>query len=239
MAVRHRGVWVILARLAQELGDALSAARKKGEMKGIVLDLRNNPGGLLDQSVEVADLFLKDGVIVFMRGRDASSERTFKAHPQAEDVTCPMVVLVNSGSASASEIVAGALRDQKRALILGERTFGKGSVQNLIPLADGTGLKLTVARYYTPSGKSIQAEGISPDFEVAWEAPREDTGPSFSLREKDLRGHLEQKDGEKEEKQEEKVGDAEDVGAMLDRDNQLRLALQFVRTLPVVKALQN
>ena len=116
-----------------------------------------------------------------------------------------LVVLVNSGSASASEIVAGALRDQKRALILGERTFGKGSVQNLIPLADGTGLKLTVARYYTPSGKSIQAEGISPDFEVAWEAPREDTGPSFSLREKDLRGHLEQKDGEKEEKQEEKV----------------------------------
>ncbi len=206
-----------------------------------MLDLRNNPGGLLDQSVEVADLFLKDGVIVSMRGRDASSERTFKAHVQNNDVDCPLVVLVNSGSASASEIVAGALRDQKRALILGERTFGKGSVQNLIPLADGAGLKLTVARYYTPSGKSIQAEGITPDFEVAWEAPREDAGePALLLREKDLRGHLEQKDEKADApKEEEKKSDAEDMSAMLARDNQLRLALQFVKTLPVLKTLKN
>ena len=163
------------------------------------------------------------------------------AHVQKDDVDCPLVVLVNSGSASASEIVAGALRDQKRALILGERTFGKGSVQNLIPLADGAGLKLTVARYYTPSGKSIQAEGIVPDFEVAWEAPREEASePALLLREKDLRGHLEQKaDKTEERKDDEKADNGEDISAMLSRDNQLRLALQFVKTLPVLKSLKN
>lgn len=237
--------WIRLTRFSghtgQEVADAVAEARAKGAVKGVVFDLRNNPGGLLDQSVEVADQFLKDGVIVSMRGRDASSERVFRAHAQPADLDCPMVVLVNSGTASASEIVAGALRDQKRALIIGERTFGKGSVQNLIPLADGAGLKITVARYYTPSGKSIQAEGISPDFEVAWEAPREtEPEPALLLREKDLRGHLEQKNDKGENVgNEETLSDAEEVKAMLDKDNQLRLALQFVKTLPVLKTLKN
>jgi len=255
--------WIRLTRFsghtAKDLGEELAKARAKGEMKGIVLDLRNNPGGLLDQSVEVADKFLKEGVIVSMRGRDASSDRSFKARHQADDVDTPMVVLVNAGSASASEIVAGALRDQKRALILGERTFGKGSVQNLIPLSDGTGLKITVARYYTPSGKSIQAEGIAPDFEIAWEAPREEKAPGFSLREKDLRRHLEKQKAKKAEdsrkdaaksesksvskpaakgKDAKQQGDKDDVQDMMARDNQLRLALQFVKTLPVLKELQ-
>ena len=261
--------WMRLTRFSghtsEDLAKELKKARDKGEIKGIVLDLRNNPGGLLDQSIQVADQFLKSGVIVSMRGRDASSERSFKAQSQPDDVDAPMVVLVNAGSASASEIVAGALRDQKRALILGEQTFGKGSVQNLIPLADGTGLKLTVARYYTPSGKSIQAEGITPDFEIAWEAPREDEqkGMGFSVREKDLRRHLEQQKAKKAEKAEAADGrkaqdktdskadgktekeekgrekDArEDVQTMLDRDNQLRMALQFVKTLPVLRELQ-
>ena len=243
--------WMRLTRFSghtsEDLAKELKKARDKGEIKGIVLDLRNNPGGLLDQSIQVADQFLKSGVIVSMRGRDASSERSFKAQPQPDDVDAPMVVLVNAGSASASEIVAGALRDQKRALILGEQTFGKGSVQNLIPLADGTGLKLTVARYYTPSGKSIQAEGIKPDFEIAWEAPREEETPAFSVREKDLRRHLEQqkakkddakKADSKDEKKDKDAKDAEDVKDMIDRDNQLRLALQFVKTLPVLKELQ-
>ncbi len=241
--------WIRLTRFsghtADDLAEALKKARAKGDIKGIVLDLRNNPGGLLDQSVEVADLFLREGDIVSMRGRDAKAARTFKARAQDRDVDSPMVVLVNAGSASASEIVAGALRDQKRALILGEQTFGKGSVQNLIPLADGTGLKITVARYYTPSGKSIQAEGIKPDFEIAWEAPREEEAPAFSVREKDLRRHLEQqktkKDGgvKKADGKEVKDGkDAEDVKDMISRDNQLRLALQFVKTLPVLKELQ-
>ena len=255
--------WIRLTRFsghtAKDLGEELVKARAKGEMKGIVLDLRNNPGGLLDQSVEVADKFLKEGVIVSMRGRDANSDRSFKARPQAEDVDAPMVVLVNAGSASASEIVAGALRDQKRALILGERTFGKGSVQNLIPLSDGTGLKITVARYYTPSGKSIQAEGIAPDFEIAWEAPREEKTPGFSLREKDLRRHLEKQKAKKVEdskkddakgesksvakpapkgKDAKSQGEEDDVKDMMARDNQLRMALQFVKTLPVLKELQ-
>ncbi len=237
--------WIRLTRFSghtsQELADALNKARAKGELRGVVLDLRNNPGGLLDQSVDVADQFLREGVIVSMRGRDASAERSFSAHAQPDDVDCPLVVLVNSGSASASEIVAGALRDQKRALIIGERTFGKGSVQNLIPLADGAGLKITVARYYTPSGKSIQAEGITPDFEVAWEAPREtESEPALLLREKDLRGHLEQKDAKDEKAgEEETLSDAEEVKTMLGRDNQLRLALQFAKTLPVLKTLRN
>ena len=243
--------WMRLTRFSghtsEDLAKELKKARDKGEIKGIVLDLRNNPGGLLDQSIQVADQFLKSGVIVSMRGRDASSERSFKAQPQPDDVDAPMVVLVNAGSASASEIVAGALRDQKRALILGEQTFGKGSVQNLIPLSDGTGLKITVARYYTPSGKSIQAEGIKPDFEIAWEAPREEEAPAFSVREKDLRRHLEQqkakkddakKADSKDEKKDKDAKDAEDVKDMIDRDNQLRLALQFVKTLPVLKELQ-
>ena len=241
--------WIRLTRFSghtsEDLAEALKKAREKGEIKGIVLDLRNNPGGLLDQSVEVADMFLKDGDIVSMRGRDASGAKTFKARPQATDVDSPMVVLVNAGSASASEIVAGALRDRKRALILGEQTFGKGSVQNLIPLSDGTGLKITVARYYTPSGKSIQAEGIKPDFEIAWETPREEEKPAFSVREKDLRRHLEQQKAKKDdksaktnEKADKKDKVAEDVKGMMERDNQLRLALQFVKTLPVLKELQ-
>ena len=245
--------WIRLTRFSghtsEDLAEELKKARDKGEVKGIVLDLRNNPGGLLDQSVAVADQFLRDGVIVSMRGRDASADRSFNARSQASDMDCPMVVLVNAGSASASEIVAGALRDQKRALILGEQTFGKGSVQNLIPMADGTGLKLTVARYYTPSGKSIQAEGIKPDFEILWENPREEEAPAFSFREKDLRRHLEQKKAQKDDakksgkkadkKQAEEEAKAEEVKDMVARDNQLRMALQFVKTLPVLRDLQN
>ena len=245
--------WIRLTRFSghtsEDLAEELKKARDKGEVKGIVLDLRNNPGGLLDQSVAVADQFLRDGVIVSMRGRDASADRSFNARSQASDMDCPMVVLVNAGSASASEIVAGALRDQKRALILGEQTFGKGSVQNLIPMADGTGLKLTVARYYTPSGKSIQAEGIKPDFEILWENPREEEAPAFSFREKDLRRHLEQKKAQKDDakksgkkadkKQAEEEAKADEVKDMVARDNQLRMALQFVKTLPVLRDLQN
>ncbi len=241
--------WVRVTRFSgntmTELRKALDKAGKGSALKGIVLDLRNNPGGLLDQSVEVADAFLKEGTVVSMKGRRKLSERTFSSHDDPDDVLCPMVVLVNSGSASASEIVAGALQDRKRALILGERTFGKGSVQNLVPLQDGSGLKITVARYYTPSGRSIQAEGIRPDFEVAWEPPHEKDAkaPALSFREKDLRGHLEKKDGEaknagKDKAGEEKKDEREEVKEMLGRDNQLRLALQFVKTLPIVRELQ-
>lgn len=233
--------WIRLTRFSgrttQELLDALRDAKKNG-IKGIVLDLRNNPGGLLDQSVSVSDVFLKDGVIVSIRGREEGNSRSYSAKSQADDVDVPMVVLVNAGTASAAEIVAGALRDQKRALILGERTFGKGSVQNIIPLPDGTGLKLTVALYYTPSGKSIQAEGIVPDFELAWEAPREQDKSDLSLREQDLSRHLEQagKNGKSRKKADDKA--AEENEQLLARDNQLRMALQFVKTLPALRQLR-
>jgi carboxyl-terminal processing protease len=232
--------WIRLTRFSgrttQELLNAVREARAAGEIKGIVLDLRNNPGGLLDQSVSVSDVFLREGVIVSMRGRDSSNERSYAAHSQATDVDAPLVVLVNAGSASAAEIVAGALHDQKRALLVGEKTFGKGSVQNVIPMPDGTGLKLTVALYYTPSGSSIQAEGIAPDFEIIREAPRIPENPGPSLREQDLNRHLEQGGGDADPAGAEKTVDTE-LRDMIAGDNQLRMALQFVKTLPSLREL--
>jgi carboxyl-terminal processing protease len=156
-------------------------------LKGIILDLRNNPGGLLDQSVQVSDQFLSGGVVVSTKGKIEEQNMEFEARPGtvAQD-NIPVVVLVNEGSASASEIVAGALQDQKRALILGAKTFGKGSVQTIIPLPDGSGLRLTTARYFTPSGRSIQASGIEPDITVPSRVLKE----GKIVREKDLEKHL-------------------------------------------------
>ena len=235
--------WLRLTRFSErttpELMDALKDAGKHGPLKGIVLDLRNNPGGLLDQAVSVSDAFLNQGAIVTIRGRAEEAVREYKAKEQSTDVTVPMVVLVNAGSASASEIVAGALRDHKRALILGERSFGKGSVQNIIPLPDGSGLKLTVALYYTPNGRSIQAEGIEPDIEVPFEAPREDDGKVASrfgmVREKDLSRHLENGSGGKGGKG---TGTAPEAKEQLEKDNQLRMALQFVKRLPALRDIR-
>lgn len=244
--------WIRLTRFSerttQELVDALDAAKRKGPLRGIVLDLRNNPGGLLDQAVSVSDVFLNKGVIVSMRGRQEETAREYTAKPQASDVDAPLVVLVNAGSASASEIVAGALGDQKRALLIGERTFGKGSVQNIIPLSDGSGLKLTVALYYTPSGRSIQAEGIMPDLEIPFETPKEPATPLTSLRllrEKDLNKHLEKTDGDKNKKTAKKKVETPapdgqplpEAKEFLERDNQLRMGLQFVKSLPKIRAI--
>jgi len=137
-------------------------------MNGLVLDLRNDPGGLLVQAIEVSDVFLKSGIIVSTRGRTKSMETKAIAKNDGNEPTCPIVVLVNEGTASAAEIVAGALQDNGRALIVGAQTFGKASVQTVIPLEDGSALKLTTARYYTPKGRSIQAEGIKPDIVVKY-----------------------------------------------------------------------
>lgn len=189
---------------SKELESVLSSYKSSNKkMDGILIDLRKNPGGLLDQAIKVTDMFLKEGVIVSTIARDPKNKDVTYASKKAKYADVPIVILINEYSASASEIVAGALQDNKRAIIVGERSFGKGSVQSVIKLGDGSGLKLTVARYYTPSGISIQAEGIKPDIEI-----EEVNSELFSkaladkkgVREQDISGHL---IGEKEKK---KVG---------------------------------
>ena len=247
--------WIRLTQFSErtttELSQALRDIAKTGEIKGIVLDMRNNPGGLLGQAVNVSDMFLRDGMIVSMRGRNPENNQEFKAKAQAADITAPIVVLINSGSASAAEIVAGALGDHSRALLVGEQTFGKGSVQSIYPLPDGAGVKLTTAIYYTPNGKSIQGEGITPDIVVAYEEPVSEeeakTGvPTWSVREQNLPGHLENGQKDKAEEKDKSTPprtdkaakQAEEVNEALAKDNQLRMALQLVKGLPRYKDVQ-
>ena len=181
------------SRTGENLISALDKLRKenKGKLTGLVLDLRNNPGGVLSAAVDVSDAFLEGGLIVYTKGRIADSEMNFDATPVRQLDGAPMVVLVNGGSASASEIVAGALQDHKRAVILGTRTFGKGSVQTILPLNNDSALKLTTARYYTPSGRSIQAEGIKPDIILDPFKVTKIEGGGERIKEADLSGHLE------------------------------------------------
>ncbi len=172
------------------------ARHNHAPLRGIVLDLRSNPGGLLNAAVESADAFLDDGVIVSTKGRLSYSNATFTASPGDVLAGAPIVVLVDGGTASASEVLAGALHDQHRALIVGSRTFGKGSVQTVLPLDNGDSIKLTTARYYTPSGKSIQARGIRPDIVLKPTAANRKNAPaSDNMRERDLPGHLSEGDG--------------------------------------------
>jgi len=233
---------VLLIRLTsfkENTMDDLRAAlsdSNDGQLTGLILDLRNNPGGLLNQAVDVADAFLDEGKIVYTKGKAAQSEMDFDASATTLDKETPMVVLINAGSASASEIVAGALQDHRRALIMGERTFGKGSVQTIIPLADGSGIKLTTAIYYTPNGRSIQAKGIEPDISVEFIVQNQDsnaTGMPF-LREGDLSRHLEteQSEGLPLSLPESQVQE------MLERDNQLRMALEMVKALPKMRTMK-
>jgi carboxyl-terminal processing protease len=181
-------------RTGRDLRESLAALREEsgGELTGLVLDLRDNPGGLLDQAVEVADVWLSDGLVVYTKGRVESQRHEFRARPEETESGYPMVVLVNAGTASASEIVAGALQDQDRALVLGTKSFGKGSVQTIIPLEDGSGLRLTTALYYTPGDRSIQEVGIEPDILV--QNPENVPSPEMRrrrrMREADLEGHF-------------------------------------------------
>ncbi len=164
-----------------------------GKLEGVVLDLRNNPGGLLTQAVRVSDLFLDSGLIVYTDGRLEGQKQRYFAHKRGSRTEFPMVVLVNAGSASAAEIVAGALQDHRRALILGTQTFGKGSVQTILPLGDNSALRLTTARYYTPRGRSIQATGITPDIIMSNDQVLAKASPGEGgefLRESNLRGHF-------------------------------------------------
>jgi carboxyl-terminal processing protease len=174
----------------QEVDRALQGFLKEKEgIKGLILDLRNNPGGLLDQAVRIADAFVDSGLIVYTDGRVEAQKTKYVAHKEGTYSGFPIVVLVNAGSASASEIVAGALQDHGRAIIIGQRTFGKASVQTILPLDDGSALRLTTARYYTPNGRSIQAKGIEPDI-VVGDGRETPEGHPGILREKDIERHL-------------------------------------------------
>ncbi|HEX5067380.1 MAG TPA: S41 family peptidase [Myxococcota bacterium] len=177
---------------AEDLQEVLAKLRKEsgGSLSGLVLDLRDNPGGLLDQAVKVSNAWISDGLVVYTKGRLDSQRQDFRAQPAGVEPNYPMTVIVNEGTASASEIVAGALQDQKRALVLGVQTFGKGSVQTVYPLDDGSGLRLTTALYYTPSGRSIQEVGITPDIVVTERTGDVADAGRRRLREGDLEGHF-------------------------------------------------
>ncbi len=226
-----------IERTFSDLENALQKIESKEKpLKGLILDLRNNPGGLLEQAVKVADLFLESGMIVYTEGRVEGQKMKFFVQKKEKVQEYPMIVLVNGGSASASEIVAGALQDQGRAVILGTQTFGKGSVQTIIPLEDGSALRLTTARYYTPNGRSIQAQGIAPDIAVADLLPegKRAVAPRF-MREKDLEHHLQ---GEKEQAVPEKTKEPdktpESATAKSTEDPPLDRALELLKTWQIL-----
>jgi carboxyl-terminal processing protease len=219
-------------------------AAEKGGLKGLVLDLRNNPGGLLTQAVRVSDLFLDSGLIVYTEGRIESQKQKYFSQKNGSWLDFPIVVLVNGGSASASEIVAGALQDHKRAIVLGTKTFGKGSVQTILPLDDSSALRLTTARYFTPKGRSIQATGIVPDIAVE-NAPAQDDNAEQkkrpSVREENLPGHLHNpQNGPAQEPDQEKkdslVPSSGPTGdETIDKDTQLKRALDLLKSWDVFK----
>lgn len=238
---------------AKDLEKALEvhAKNNKGKIAGVLIDMRRNPGGLLDQAIKVSDMFLKEGTIVSTIGRNKAEKEVAVASHKGKYTDVPLVLLVNEYTASASEIVSGALQDNKRALVTGQRTFGKGSVQSVIKLGDGSGLKLTVARYYTPSGISIQAEGIHPDIEI------EDVDPdafaksvlkSQTTREGDIAGHLKNDKEKAAEKLDVKKGAEEgalawwkDLGSKKDeklspRDKLLKSDYQAYQAFSYLKA---
>lgn len=221
------------SRTGQNLLDAVADLKKEngGDLKGVVLDLRNNPGGVLNAAVEVSDAFLEEGLIVFTEGRIKNSEMRFSAAPDDIIDGAPIVVLINAGSASASEIVAGALQDHRRAIIMGEKSFGKGSVQTILPTSNGGAVKLTTARYYTPSGRSIQAEGIEPDITLARVKLETLEKSSFEpIKEADLSHHLENGNGDS------KKTESKEEQTKLDiRDYPLHQALTLLKGLSILK----
>jgi len=214
----QKGVEKAIAELKQKIGP---------DIKGYVVDLRNNPGGLLDQAISVSDTFLDRGEIVSTRGRNVEETQRYNARSGDRVKGKPIVVLINGGSASASEIVAGALQDHKRAKIIGTRSFGKGSVQTIIPLGDIGAIRLTTARYYTPSGQSIQAKGITPDVVVEQEVPEDQKVRTTLKGEADLPGHLKSEEGE------EKKGSSAFVPKEKADDKQLAFALAMLRGVKV------
>ena len=217
------------SKTGDNLHEAIRKLKKEngGSLDGLVLDLRNNPGGVLSAAVEVSDAFLDEGLIVYTEGRNPSSRLSFSATPGDVLDGAPLVVLVNGGSASASEIVAGALQDHHRGIITGSKTFGKGSVQTILPLGNGSALKLTTARYYTPSGRSIQAEGIEPDIKLERVRVAAVENAPEGIKEADLAGHLENGNKKKDEGEKEEHS----LVDLATRDYQLYEALNILRSL--------
>ena len=233
-----------VSQFSSQTGKTLAAefdklkSENKGPLNGLVLDLRNNPGGVLNAAVEVSDAFLNEGNVVSIKGRLAESSQEFNATRGDLLMGGPLVVLVNSGSASASEIVAGALQDHGRAVIMGTQTFGKGSVQTILPLQNQAALKLTTARYYTPSGRSIQAQGIEPDVTIqpVVVSARETNGLK-PLKEADLLRRLENDNGDDDD-DDDKKSDAtaeEDIGNLAETDYALNEALNLLKGLHILK----
>jgi carboxyl-terminal processing protease len=226
------GVREALASFKQKLGD---------QWAGVVLDLRNNPGGLLDQAIAVSDEFLDTGEIVSTRGRDGKVTSRFNAKKGDGAEGKPIVVLVNGGSASASEIVAGALQDHRRGIVMGTQSFGKGSVQTIVPLGNQGAMRLTTARYYTPSGRSIQAVGVTPDITVEQGKFEAANGTEPSRRERDLRGALDApKEGDQEKKTEPpkpeaKPGEKKDEKAA-EKDYQMERALDMLKAIGIYES---
>ncbi len=227
------------SRTGASLKEAISALKieNDGDLKGLVLDLRNNPGGLLNAAIDVSDAFITKGLIVYTEGRVKDSNQKFTAKPNDLLKGAPLIVLVNGGSASASEIVAGALQDHRRAIIVGTKTFGKGSVQTVMPLTNDTAVKMTTARYFTPSGRSIQAEGIVPDIKIeAVKISSSDKGLSL-LREQDLSGHLENGNSKNEDGEENKVDSEkeDDKTPLAVKDYPLSEALNLLKGINILK----
>jgi len=244
---------------ADDLKAALNAMVKQSglpELRGLIVDLRNNPGGLLAQAVRVSDMFLKEGVIVYTDGRVDSQKQKFFAHGRGTEPEYPIVILVNGGSASASEIVAGALKDHGRALIIGTQTFGKGSVQTITPLENGGALALTTALYYTKSGNSIQARGVAPDIEVEAagaqnvEPQNATRSPIGEIREEDIPGAIQNPSGASEGNGAMKKinktptvrpdltsvnPETENIGEWERKDSQFQRALDLLKTFRVFK----
>lgn len=224
-------------RSAEEMKTAIvdltkQAIAKKSTVKGLILDLRNNPGGVLDQAADIADLFLESGLIVYTQGRDPASRIDFVANPGDILEGAPLVVLINGGSASASEIVAGAIQDQRRGVIVGEKSFGKGSVQSVVNLAEGQGMKYTTALYYTPNGRSIQGEGISPNIELLSLNVDSERNSNF-IREENLDKRLHK--GSDQAQSITTFAQSEKARNLAVSDNQLYEALNLLKSLIFVK----
>jgi carboxyl-terminal processing protease len=238
--------YVRIAQFQEKTDDDLEKALKSlhsendGVLHGLVLDLRNDPGGLLDQAVRVAEHFVDEGkLIVYTEGREKDSKMRFTSRKGGKEQNYPIVVLINSGSASASEIVAGALQDHKRAIIMGTQSFGKGSVQTIIPLSDNSGLRLTTARYYTPSGRSIQAKGITPDILAERvELPTTEKKESIhSIREKDLENHFEVEGKELDGEKKGSKSPTYKTDELVKGDSQILRALDLLKGWEILKTI--